>query len=242
MTIEVCIDSVQSAINAQEAGAARVELCDNLFEGGTTPSAGTIATARQQISIGLQVIIRPRGGDFLYSDLEMEIMKHDIQTAKQLGADGVVIGILTAPGRVDKVRCAALIELARPMNITFHRAFDMTRDPLEALEDIISLGCERLLTSGQQKTAIEGQELITELHKKAAGQIIIMPGGGVDEFNINQLAATGVRECHVSVRKTVSSGMDYRNQQVFMGGELRLPEYENKVADPDRLKKLTGKS
>lgn len=240
MTIEVCIDSVQSAINAQQAGAARVELCDNLFEGGTTPSAGTIAITRQQISIGLQVIIRPRGGDFLYSDLEMEIMKKDIQTAKELGADGVVIGILTAEGRVDLERCQALIELARPMNVTFHRAFDMTRDPFEALEDIIALGCERILTSGQQRRAIEGKELIAQLHEKAAGRIIIMPGGGVDEFNIAQMAACGVKECHVSVRKSVSSGMAYRNHGVFMGGELRLPEYEVKVADPERLKKLTG--
>jgi copper homeostasis protein len=242
MTIEVCIDSVQSAINAQQAGAARVELCDNLFEGGTTPSVGTIAVTRQQISIGLQVIIRPRGGDFLYSELEMEIMKQDIITAKELGADGVVIGILTAEGRVDRSRCKELVDLARPMNVTFHRAFDMTRDPLEALEDIITLGCERILTSGQQRTAIEGKELIKQLHEKAAGRIIVMPGGGVDEFNIDQMLACGVEECHVSLRKSVSSGMAYRNHGVFMGGELRLPEYEVKVADPERLKKLTGKS
>lgn len=241
MTIEVCIDSVQSAINAQEAGAARVELCDNLFEGGTTPSAGAIAITRQQINIGLQVIVRPRGGDFLYSDLEMEIMKKDILTAKASGADGVVIGVLTADGRVDTKRCAALIELARPMNVTFHRAFDMARDPLEALEDIISLGCERILTSGQQRTAIEGKGLIAQLHEKAAGRIIIMPGGGVDEYNLDQMAACGVQECHVSARMSVSSGMDYRNQQVFMGGELRLPEYQTKVADPERLRKMTGK-
>ena len=241
MIIEVCIDSVQSAINAQQAGAARVELCDNLFEGGTTPSAGTIAVTRKQISIGLQVIIRPRGGDFLYTDLEMEIMKKDILTAKELGVDGVVIGILTSEGRVDTKRCAVLVELSRPMNVTFHRAFDMTQDPFSALEAIIDLGCERLLTSGQQRTAIEGKELIAQLQEKAAGRIIIMPGGGVDEYNIDQMAACGVEECHVSVRKSIRSGMDYQNQRAFMGGELRLPEYEMKVADPERLSKITGR-
>ncbi len=235
MKIEVCIDSVQSAINSEKGGAVRVELCDNLFEGGTTPSAGTIALARKEISIDLQVIIRPRGGDFLYADIEMEIMKHDVQTAKDLGADGVVIGILTADGKVDKTRCAELISIARPMNVTFHRAFDMTVDPYEALEDIIALGCDRILTSGQQKSAIEGKELIAELHQKAAGRIIIMPGAGIDEYNIDQMKAFGVEECHISARKVENSAMQYRNPTVFMGGTLRLPEYEILVADSERI-------
>lgn len=239
MKIEVCIDSVQSAINSEKGGAVRVELCDNLFEGGTTPSAGTIALARKSISIGLQVIIRPRGGDFLYSDIEMEIMKHDVQTAKNLGADGVVIGILTPEGKVDKARCAELIAIARPMNVTFHRAFDMTVDPYEALEDIIELGCDRILTSGQQKSAIEGKELIAELHKKAAGRIIIMPGAGIDEYNIDQMKACGVAECHVSARKSMSSGMQFQNHRVFMGGSLNMPEYEILVSDSERINKMT---
>jgi copper homeostasis protein len=237
--IEVCIDSVQSAINAEKGGAVRVELCDNLFEGGTTPSAGTIAISRQQISIGLQVIIRPRGGDFLYSDLEMEIMKRDVQMAKELGADGVVIGILTPHGKVDKVRCAELISIAHPMNVTFHRAFDMTVDPFEALEDIIALGCDRILTSGQQKSAIEGKAMIAELHKKAAGRIIIMPGAGIDEYNIDQMKACGVEECHVAARKAEISGMQFQNHRVFMGGTLRMPEYEILVADSERIHKMT---
>ncbi|MDF9797038.1 copper homeostasis protein [Catalinimonas alkaloidigena] len=239
MKIEVCIDSVQSAINAEKGGAVRVELCDNLFEGGTTPSAGAIAIARKQISIGLQVIIRPRGGDFLYSDIEMEIMKHDVQTAKTLGADGVVIGILTPDGKVDKARCAELIAIARPMNVTFHRAFDMTVDPYEALEDVIALGCNRILTSGQQKSAIEGKELIADLHKKANGQIIIMPGAGIDEYNISEMKACGVEECHISARKAEKSGMQYQNHRVFMGGTLRMPEYEVLVADSERINKMT---
>lgn len=239
MKIEVCIDSVQSAINSEKGGAVRVELCDNLFEGGTTPSAGTIALARKNISIGLQVIIRPRGGDFLYSDIEMEIMKHNVQTAKDLGADGVVIGILTPDGKVDKARCAELISIARPMNVTFHRAFDMTVDPFEALEDIVELGCDRILTSGQQKSAIEGKELIAELHKKAAGRIIIMPGAGIDEYNIEQMKACGVEECHVAARKPERSGMQFQNHRVFMGGTLRMPEYEILVADSERIHKMT---
>lgn len=239
MKIEVCIDSVQSAINSEKGGAIRVELCDNLFEGGTTPSAGTIAITRKQISIGLQVIIRPRGGDFLFSDLEMEIMKHDVQTAKNLGADGVVIGILTPEGKVDKARCAELISIARPMNVTFHRAFDMTVDPFEALEDIVELGCERILTSGQQKSAIEGKALIAELHQKADGRIIIMPGAGIDEYNIDQMIACGVEECHVAARKPERSGMQFQNSRVFMGGTLRLPEYEIQVTDSERINKMT---
>src|SRR5687768_8698169 len=137
ITIEVCIDSVQSAIEAQQGGANRVELCDNLFEGGTTPSAGAIAIARKNITIGLHVMIRPRGGDFYYSDIEFDCMKKDIQIAKELGADGVVFGLLTKDGRIDVARSKELTDLALPLQVTFHRAFDMTVDPVQALEDII---------------------------------------------------------------------------------------------------------
>ncbi len=237
--LEVCIDSVQSAINAEKGGASRVELCDNLFEGGTTPSAGAIDLARKNISIGLHVIIRPRGGDFLYSDLEFEIMKKDIQTAKELGADGVVFGILQADGTVDKERNAVLAALAAPMRTTFHRAFDMTTDPFQALEDIIALGIDRILTSGLERTVPEGVALITKLVEKAGDRIVIMPGGGIDEFNIEKIVeATGVKECHISGRKKVKSGMQFVNTRVFMGGELRLPEYENYIADPERIQAM----
>ena len=237
--LEVCIDSVQSAINAEKGGASRVELCDNLFEGGTTPSAGTIELARQHINIGLQVIIRPRGGDFLYSDLEFEIMKKDILLAKQLGADGVVFGILKADGTVDKARNAELFALAQPMSTTFHRAFDMTADPFQALEDIISLGIHRVLTSGQERSVAEGVPLIAQLVEKAGDRIIILPGGGIDEFNIGKIVeATGVKECHISGRKKVASNMQFINRRVFMGGELRLPEYEISVADAERVRAM----
>ena len=236
VTIEVCIDSVASAINAERGGAQRVELCDNLFEGGTTPSAGCIAVVRQQIAIGLQVIIRPRGGDFLYDDLEFAMMKHDIQVAKDQGADGVVIGLLTPQGRIDRDRTHQLIELARPMNVTFHRAFDMTADPFQALDDLIELGVERILTSGQKATAWEGVSLIEELVKRAADRVIIMPGGGINEGNIAALVQqTKVSECHVSGRKTINSGMEHRNYDAFMGGVLRFPEYERKITDAERI-------
>ena len=234
--IEVCVDSVESATNAERGGANRVELCDNLFEGGTTPSAGCIAVTRANLSIGLQVIIRPRGSDFLYDEREVAVMQHDIGVAKDLGADGVVIGALTAQGQVDRVITQELIKLARPLNVTFHRAFDMTTDPVQTLEDLIELGVDRVLTSGQQATAWQGVGLIEALVKQADGRIIIMPGGGLNEHNIRALVQqTGVRECHVSGRVTQPSQMQHQNHQVYMGGALRLPEYERKVTDAGRI-------
>lgn len=234
LTIEVCIDSVQSAINAQAGGADRVELCDNLFEGGTTPSWGMVRLVRQHISIGLQVMIRPRGGDFLYSDLEFEVMKADIEAAKKLGADGVVIGCLTPDGDVDMVKTKELIDLARPMNVTFHRAFDMVRDSSKALEDLISLKVDRILTSGLDRSVIEGIDTIAELVKQAGDRIIILAGGGVRPHNIHKLVAqTHVKECHVSGRKATESGMKFRNSRVSMGGALQLPEYSISVVQQD---------
>ncbi len=223
-------------MNAEQGGADRVELCDNLFEGGTTPSAGCILVARANLSIGLQVIIRPRGSDFLYDAREVAVMQHDIRVAKELGVDGVVIGALTARGEVDRAITQQLIELARPMNITFHRAFDMTADPFQALEVLVELGVDRILTSGQQATAWEGVGLIEDLVQQAAGRVIIMPGGGINEHNIEALVQqTGVSECHVSGRTTLVSSMQHQNHRAFMGGALRLSEYERKVTDADRI-------
>ncbi|MCC7306747.1 MAG: copper homeostasis protein CutC, partial [Acidobacteria bacterium] len=161
--LEVCVDSVESAFAAEKGGADRVELCDNLVEGGTTPSAGSIEAARERLSIKLHVIVRPRGGDFLYSDIELDVMKRDILTAKDLGADGVVIGVLNADGTIDREHTRELVEIARPMSVTFHRAFDMTREPFEAMETLIDLGIDRILTSGQEPGAEKGVELIREL-------------------------------------------------------------------------------
>ncbi len=232
MRIEICVDSAAGAFAAERAGADRVELCDNLLEGGTTPSAGSIKMARRALQIGLQVIIRPRGGDFLYDETEMGVMREDIRVAKDLGADGVVIGCLTSEGEIDKPRTQELIELARPMNVTFHRAFDMCRDPQKGLEDLVALGVNRVLTSGQESTCLEGLELLAALQKQAGGRIIVMPGGGITPRNIQKIVAgTGVTEIHLSARSSVESGMKYRNSRVYMGGTLRPPEFSWKATD-----------
>lgn len=237
--LEVCVDSVESAIAAQEGGAGRVELCDNLVEGGTTPSAATIELARRHLTIALNVIIRPRGGDFSYSDLEFEIMERDIDFARQLGADGVVIGILKPNGTIDRRRTQALVERARPMSVTFHKAFDMTRDPFAALETLIEVGVDRVLTSGQEYSAIEGLPRLTELVQRAGERIIIMPGGNLTERNIRQVIdASGAREAHLTAFAPVESAMRYRNPRVFMGGEFRPPEYSRNVTDARRVKRI----
>ena len=240
LVIEVCVDSVESALAAQAGGADRVELCDNLMEGGTTPSAGTIGVARSQLSIGLHVLIRPRGGDFYYSDLEMEIMRLDITHAKALGVDGVVVGILTPDGSIDTARTAELIALARPMRVTFHRAFDMVADPRQALEDVINLGCERILTSGLEPSAWEGIDQIAALMEQAGDRIIIMPGGGVGRNLSRIMARVPLREAHMTATRGVDSAMQYRNSRVFMGGALRAPEFTRTITDAEKIRALRG--
>jgi copper homeostasis protein len=217
---EICANSVASCIAAQEGGADRVELCAGIPEGGTTPSFGMIRNARENISIALNVIIRPRGGDFLYSDSELREMVYDIQAAKELGADGLVFGCLRPDGSVDMEAMSVLMEAAGDTPVTFHRAFDHTSDPFKALEDVISLGCARILTSGCRPTALEGAELLAQLVEKAAGRIIIMPGCGVRESNIAEIARlSSAREFHFSARESVESGMFFRNPEVAMGSE-----------------------
>ena len=197
-----------------------MELCAGIPEGGTTPSYGMIRSARESISIALNVIIRPRGGDFLYSEEELQEMLYDIRTAKELGADGLVFGCLTPEGKVDMEAMKPLMEAAGETPVTFHRAFDHSADPLQALEDIISLGCSRILTSGCRPTALEGADLLTELVKKAGDRIIIMPGCGVKESNIAEIARlSGAQEFHFSARESVESGMIFRNPEVAMGSE-----------------------
>lgn len=236
---EICVDSVESAVEAQKGGADRVELCDNLMEGGTTPSAGSIEIARRLLAIKLHVIIRPRGGDFLYSDIEFEIMKKDIESAKNLGADGVVIGSLNENGDIDKARTAELVELAKPLSITFHRAFDVTRNAFQSLEDLISLGIDRVLTSGQEATAMEGIETIAELVRLADDRIKIMACGNLNERNIAKLVErSNVREVHFTGFGSVESQMKYRNENVFMGGTLRPPEYSRSVTQAAIVKKI----
>lgn len=236
LIVEAVIDSVEAAITAQEGGADRVELCANLLEGGTTPSAGTVQLARGKIDIDMNVMIRPRGGDFCYSDVEFQVMKLNVEITKKLGANGVVFGILNQDGSVDKERTGMLVELARPMSVTFHRAFDMSRDPYEAMEDLIELGVDRILTSGQEPSVLEGLDLITDLIQKAADRIIIMPGAGVTERNIKRIVQqSGAKEIHIYAPASVESRMQYRNTRCFMGGELRPPEYTLTVIDPIRI-------
>ncbi|ATP56570.1 copper homeostasis protein CutC [Pedobacter ginsengisoli] len=237
VNMEVCANSVRSALAAQEGGAIRVELCDNLPEGGTTPSYSTIALAKKMLSIKVYPIIRPRGGDFLYSDLEFNLMKDDIKICKSLNCDGVVIGILKADGSVDKERCAELIAEAKPMPVTFHRAFDMSNDMEKALEDIIELGCERILTSGGEASAIKGADMLARLIKQADGRIIIMPGAGVSAANIADIIKlTGAKEFHASARHAVKSEMQFRNPRLSMGSVA--DEFSYDLTDSETVKNL----
>ena len=240
--IEICANSVESAVKAQEGGAYRVELCAGIPEGGTTPSFGDIRMARQLLQeTKLHVIIRPRGGDFLYNHLEQEIMLHDIKVARQLGADGVVFGCLTSEGNVDMPAMKKLMNAVGDMNVTFHRAFDMCRDPKEALEQIIELGCTRILTSGQEATAVQGIPLLKELVEQADGRIIIMPGCGVNPNNILQIAEeTGACEFQFSGRSSYESGMIYRNPKVSMGGTVKIEEYQKDVTNPEIVKEAVS--
>lgn len=222
---------------AQEGGADRVELCANLLEGGTTPSAGSMQMARRRLTIGLQVMIRPRGGDFCYSATEFETMKLDVETARKAGANGVVFGILNPDGSVDESRTRELAESARPMNITFHRAFDMTRNPREAMEALAALKIDRILTSGQESSALEGLDLIAELVQAAGDRIIIMPGGGIHERNFHKvLERSGAREIHVAALANMEGAMKFRNSRCFMGGELRPPEFSLLATDAARVR------
>lgn len=222
---EICANSVESCLAAQEGGADRVELCAGIPEGGTTPSYGEIKLARKLLTkTKLHVIIRPRGGDFLYTPFELERMEEDIRICRELGVDGVVFGCLTEEGEIDREANRRLVELARPMSVTFHRAFDRTADPMKALEDIISLGCNRILTSGQQPKAIDGINLLAQLEKKLKEYplppIQLLAGSGVNEENIRQIFdATGIHEYHFSARVNVVSKMKHYNHEVYMGAK-----------------------
>jgi copper homeostasis protein len=226
---EICIDSIAGVRAAAEAGAARVELCASLIEGGITPSIGMV---RQAVAIAdgrlkVHVIIRPRGGDFLYSADEFAVMRDDVAAAKAAGAAGIVIGLLDAEAVIDEARSAALIALARPLSVTFHRAFDVARDPFASLDALIHLGVDRLLTSGQEPGVVEGAPLIRRLIAHAADRIVIMPGGNITPRNAARVAVdTGAQEFHFAAFAPEASGMRWRNEAVFMGGALRPPEYD----------------
>ena len=239
--IEVCIGSVASAIEAERGGATRVELCDNLFEGGTTPSAAVVELTCQRLNIPVYVMIRPRGGDFLYSDLDFEIMKRDISYAHKFGAAGVVFGLLCPNGTVDVNRTGELVRLAKglKLGVTFHRAFDMCENPVKALEAVIATGCERILTSGLENKAFDGKELIKKLVTLSAGRITIMAGSGVNSENVVELVKyTGITEIHVSGRRRFDGGMSYRNSKINMGGLPGIPEYETYRTDVEAIKSI----
>lgn len=235
--LEICVDSIDSALAADRGGAHRIELCSSLLEGGLTPSAGVIRAVRQRVSLAVFVMIRPRGGDFLYSDAEFEAMKEDIRAAKSVGADGVVLGLLTELGRVDVVRTRELVELARPLETTFHRAFDLSDDLDQSLEDVIATGASRILTSGGAQTAPEGAEQIRKLVEAPRDRIIIMAGSGIQSRNLRQvLAATSVAEVHASAKAPVASAMRYQRNVAMGSGQQ--DEYTRQVADEEEVRAL----
>lgn len=235
---EVCANSVESCIAAQEGGANRVELCAGIPEGGTTPSYGEIAIAREVLkATRLHVIIRPRGGDFLYSPNEIRTMLKDIEIAQQLGVNGVVFGCLTANGEIDIPAMKKLMKASQGLSVTFHRAFDVCRNPKIALEQIIELGCNRILTSGQQPTAESGIPLLKALREQADGRITLLAGCGVNEKNIARIAEeTGIHEFHFSARESIKSDMAYKNESVSMGGTVLINEYERNVTTVERVR------
>ncbi|MFZ1011060.1 MAG: copper homeostasis protein CutC [Candidatus Sulfotelmatobacter sp.] len=236
ISIEVCVDSVASAIAAERGGGTRVELCGNLLEGGVTPSAGMIELVRQQISIGLQVMIRPRGGDFCYTADEFEIMRRDILVAKKLGADGIVMGVLDTKGNVDIERTRQLVDLARPLNVTFHRAIDMSVDLLRAAEDVCQAGANRILTSGGEPTAWQGIETISRLVKAVRGRISMIACGGINRDNAASIVErTGVREIHVGLGSSVASPMLHCNPRVSMGSAPGREYQRRQVIEEDVL-------
>ncbi|NCC09136.1 MAG: copper homeostasis protein CutC [Bacteroidia bacterium] len=235
---EICTNSVESCLAAQEGGAHRVELCAGIPEGGTTPSYGEITIAREMLTrTRLHVIIRPRGGDFLYSPIEVRTMLQDIEIAKNLGVDGVVFGCLTPEGDIDLPAMARLMKASQGLSVTFHRAFDVCRNPKKALEEIIKLGCNRILTSGQQPNAELGIPLLQELNEQAAGRMTLLAGCGVNESNIAKIAfETNIHEFHFSARESIKSQMEYTNEAVSMGGTVHIKEYERNVTTAQRVK------
>lgn len=239
MIIEVVVYNIESALHAQKGGADRIELCDNPGEGGTTPSFGTLEIVRQAVSLDVYAMIRPRGGDFAYSAYEYHAMKRDVEMCKRASLDGVVLGILKPDGTLDKDRCRKLIEAARPMKVTCHRAFDMTRDPIEALETCVEVGFDCILTSGRQTVAANGITLIAELVKKAGGRISIMAGSGVNESNVVSIVReTKVQAIHFSAKSFHDSVMQYRNEAISGMGSDEGSEFKYRTVDEEVVRRM----
>jgi copper homeostasis protein len=236
--LEICVFSVESAVSAQKAGANRVELCSGFTEGGLTPSAGAIRMVRKLPGIECYVMIRPRGGDFCYSDTEFEQMHNDIEHAKSCGADGVVLGALQPNGHINIIRTRELVQHAAPLKVTFHRAFDLAVDPFRALDDIVVCGCRRILTSGQKATALEGFETIRELVVHAAGRIDIMAGSGVEPGNAGKFIEAGVQALHFSAKKIKPGRMVYRNMAVPLMQAGAMSDYDLVAVDEEKIRKM----
>jgi copper homeostasis protein len=240
MNLEICVDSVESAMAAERGGGHRVELCSDLLEGGVTPGAGLIASVRRRVGIELFVIVRPRGGDFCYSDIEFEVMREEIGQARRLGADGIVLGLLDLQGRVDVPRTSELVELARPLPVTFHRAIDMTPDLSAALMDVLETGATRILTSGGAPNVTRGTPQIARMVQAAKGRIAIMAGGGISAENIAAVAeATGVIEFHSSARTAFRSPVRFRKEGMAMG-EVGDREYKRFIVREESVRALVS--
>ncbi|GJG86196.1 copper homeostasis protein CutC [Gemmatimonadetes bacterium T265] len=243
--VEACVDTVESARAAAAGGAGRIELCANLVEGGTTASAGTIALARERLDVPIVVLVRPRGGDFLYDADEVEVMRRDLEVARRLGADGVVVGALTPDGRVDAAVTRALVDAARdaarPLPVTFHRAFDAARDPAEALEVLLALGVDRVLTSGGAASALAGAATLAALVRQADGRLAVLAGGSITAANVGQVvAASGVREVHVRGAERVGSTMRYRRAGVAVGKPYTPDDFARVVTSAERIRDVVA--
>jgi copper homeostasis protein len=237
--LEICCFTAESALRAAQAGAHRIELCDSIAEGGTTPSHATINWVVKQLQIPVNVIVRPRGGDFLYSPTEYHLIKDDIAHIKMLGANGIVIGFLTSTGEVDLQKTAETVKLAAPMEVTFHRAFDMCRNPFVALEQLIELGITRVLTSGGHANAEKGAHIIAQLVQKANDQIIIMPGSGINDKNLSNLIdLTKANEYHSSAKTFIDGGMQFKNINVSMSGNGTPDEFRHISVDSSQIKRM----
>ena len=237
ITCEACVEGIPGALAAQSGGAHRIELCAGLVEGCTTPSGGTVSMVLRKLAIPTVVLVRPRGGDFLYSTEEMEGLLRDVEAIRKSGAFGIATGMLTADGRVDTEAMGELMKVAGPLSVTFHRAFDMVRDPFEALSTLVDLGVHRILTSGQDRTVLEGMSLIGGLVKAAGSRISIMPGGGIRAGNVRRIVEeTGVREVHFTGFKSSESLMVHRNTRPLMGSDRVPGEYERLGTDAERVR------